>query len=89
MIENRPHQCNFVYGGYEWEGVGLRDSYWVVPYRCQMRPSLIQYIVSGRILRNREARARGVPMMEYTKRERRRKSGQESGGNECVGNKRR
>ena len=24
--------CHFVYGGYEWDGVGLWDFYWVVPY---------------------------------------------------------
>ena len=36
MIENRLHQCNFVYGGYEWEGVGLQDFYWVVPYNIMM-----------------------------------------------------
>jgi len=33
VIENRPHQCHFVYGGYEGEGVGLRDFYWAIPYK--------------------------------------------------------
>ena len=33
MIENGLHQCHFVCGGYEWEGVGLRDFH---PYNIMM-----------------------------------------------------
>jgi len=54
-----------------------------------MLPSLIPYKVSGRILKSGEARAQGVHMIEYAKRERKGKSRQERRGNEHMSNKRR
>jgi len=56
-----------VTSGREW-GCGISIGLFHV--RCQMRPSVIPYILSGRILKNGETRAQGVPMIEYAKRKR-------------------
>jgi len=66
-----------VMSGMEWGcGISIR----LLRIRCEMRSSLIPYIVGGRILKNREERARGVPMIEHTKREREGESlGREAG----------
>jgi len=49
---------------------------------CQISQSLVRYIVSGRILRNLEGKARCIPMIECLKKE----SKRDSGGNGSAGN---
>jgi len=54
-------------------GGGIAGFYWVVLYMCQRLSSLGTHIVSGRIPKNREEKAQGIPMIEYAKGERKRK----------------